>query len=517
MIMPSRTIQSLIRNDRGAVAVTYAMSLTALVAIAGLGFDYARLVTMDSELQNGADQAALAGATQLDGKSGSCARASAAARSLVRNITVLANDGAGTAITMATETACDAVGSIRFWEDRDKTTAANSEASANFIEEVVDARVANYALTPIVGALRSGNISAAALAGVGSSICKVPPLMICSPDPGNPFNAANRIGWGVQVTGKGSSSWAPGDFGFLEVGSGQKADLEKALAFASTTFDCAPIEGSNPEPGNAQGLFRAMNTRFDIYDTNGNPLGNCQTQDCPPASNVLKDLVKPNANVNGNACKTHNSGWQLPANQFSPAARNAGTETAMSLRDANGVDAMGLTRDMCHYTSYGYACRNTTGLTTDRFGNGNWARGDYFNKYHAGRIPGNAATMTRYETYKWELANGHTGTISGSNAGSGNKQYSAPVCSSLSPGTIDRRVLSVAVVENCASLSGSSTPVSVGEWVDMFLVEPMFDGRGNSPLSDSIYMEVIGPSSVGTNGGATGSQSVRRDVPYLVE
>jgi Flp pilus assembly protein TadG len=518
MIMPGRTIQSLLRDDRGAVAVTYALSLTALVAIAGLGFDYARLVTMDSELQNGADQAALAGATQLDGKSGTCARASAAARTLVSNITILANDGAGTAITMANETACDAVGSIRFWQDRGKATAATSEANANFIEVVIDARVADFAFTPIVGALSSGNINAAALAGVGSSICKVPPLMICNPDPGSAFNAAGRIGWGVQVTAKGAAGWGPGDFGFLEVGSGQKADLEKALAFASTSFDCSPIDGSRPQTGNAQGLYRAMNTRFDIYDTSGNPLGNCQTQDCPPASNVLKDLVKPNNNVNGNACKTHSSGWQLPNKPFSPALRNAGTETAMSLRDADAqIDAMGLTRDMCHYTSYGYACRNTTGLTTDRFGNGNWARGDYFNKYHAGRIPGTASTMTRYATYKWELANGHTGTISGSNAGSGNKQYSAPVCSSLSPGTIDRRVLSVAVVNNCSSLSGSSTPVSVGEWVDMFLVEPMFDGRGNSPLSDSIYMEVIGPSSVGTNGGATGSQSVRRDVPYLVE
>ena len=117
---PGRTNQSLLRDDRGAVAATYALGLTALVAIAGLGFDYARLVTMDSELQNGADQAALAGATQLDGKSGTCARASAAARTLVSNITILANDGAGTAITMANETACDAVGSIRFWEDRDK-------------------------------------------------------------------------------------------------------------------------------------------------------------------------------------------------------------------------------------------------------------------------------------------------------------------------------------------------------------------------------------------------------------
>ena len=49
------------------------------------------------------------------------------------------------------------------------------------------------------------------------------------------------------------------------------------------------------------------------------------------------------------------------------------------------------------------------------------------------------------------------------------------------------------------STGGSSTPVVIGEYVDMFLVEPIIDGgannvRGNGDVKDSIYMELIGPA-----------------------
>ena len=68
------------RNETGATAALYALALPALIAVGGVGFDYARLAGMDSELQNAADQAALAGATQLDGKLGACSRAAGASR-----------------------------------------------------------------------------------------------------------------------------------------------------------------------------------------------------------------------------------------------------------------------------------------------------------------------------------------------------------------------------------------------------------------------------------------------------
>ena len=113
--MRGSALNALIRNDDGAVAATYALALTGLILMAGVGFDYGRLAAMDSELQNGADQAALAGATQLDGAQFACQRASAAALGLVTNTTVVANDS--NTVTITSEPTCDATGNIRFWQD----------------------------------------------------------------------------------------------------------------------------------------------------------------------------------------------------------------------------------------------------------------------------------------------------------------------------------------------------------------------------------------------------------------
>src|SRR5512134_74180 len=94
----------------GAVAPTVALSLFALIGAGGIAFDYARLASLDTELQNAADQAALAAATQLDGESGACARAAAAAAGLLSNETLFANEAATRAITVTNEAACDAAG-----------------------------------------------------------------------------------------------------------------------------------------------------------------------------------------------------------------------------------------------------------------------------------------------------------------------------------------------------------------------------------------------------------------------
>lgn len=508
------------RDESGAVAATYAMALTGLVVIAGAGFDYGRLAAMDSELQNGADQAALAGATQLDGTTGACARAAGAAVALVTNPTVMATGN--NLVTLPSEPACDASGAIRFWKDSDKNTAATTDKEARFIEVTVDSRSVNYAFTPIAGLLY-GEGSAQAMAGLGSSVCKVPPMMICSPDPGNPFNAAGKEGWGVRATGHGNtasgpggtvSAWGPGDFGFLEVGSGQNVDLVKSLAFKEVPLDCAPVDGAYPETGNPQALYDAINTRFDIYDFssgNGTALAPCFSGSCPAARNVVKDLVKQDTATAGNKCKIQNSGWHLPpeANRFTPLPTANGDGTYND--PTKTLDAMGLPRDLCHYTSFGTTC---TGGAGGRFGNGNWARVDYFIKNHpGGERPANAATITRYQTYVWELAQDNTPHPLA--AGSNDNQYGKPICSTGTSGGLDRRVLTVAVVKNCSSLNGGSTRVQVDEWVDLFLVEPVVDGRGNGAVADSIYMEVIGPSRL-AGGGVSAAQQVRRDVPYLV-
>ena len=89
-------------DSSGAVAPTVALALFALLGAGGVAFDYARLVTIDTEMQNAADQAALAAATQLDQQANAVARATAAAQGLLANQTLMANDGnvSGRAVTV---------------------------------------------------------------------------------------------------------------------------------------------------------------------------------------------------------------------------------------------------------------------------------------------------------------------------------------------------------------------------------------------------------------------------------
>ena len=71
----------LLSDQSGAIAPVFALALPMLIVAGGVSFDYARLAAMDSELQNAADQAALAAASQLDGLPGACLRAHAVIRS----------------------------------------------------------------------------------------------------------------------------------------------------------------------------------------------------------------------------------------------------------------------------------------------------------------------------------------------------------------------------------------------------------------------------------------------------
>src|SRR5438105_15952133 len=103
-----RLTRSLLRNRDGAVAPTVALSLIALIAVGGIAFGYAHVASLDTELQQAADQAAIAAVTQLDGKSGAIARATAAAQSLIQNQTQFAAGTGSNVITVPTITFCSA-------------------------------------------------------------------------------------------------------------------------------------------------------------------------------------------------------------------------------------------------------------------------------------------------------------------------------------------------------------------------------------------------------------------------
>lgn len=523
--MARRSVSHLPGSTDGAVAPISGLALFALVAAGGIAFDYSRMATLDSELQSAADQAALASATQLDGQAGARTRATSAAQTLIANRTLMANDGGTRAITVPT---------VVFYQDKPKTTLATTDANAHFVEVTVGSREAFFALTPVVAAVRSGDLSAKAYAGLGSAICKVPPVMICNPQEtgGNTsFSAAGLVGVGLRLTTVGpGGSWAPGNFGYLQTNDQTGAnELRKGLGWTTAPGDCLPQTGVNTEPGASVSVTDALNTRFDIYDGN---TACVSPGSCPSSANAVKDVVRRANASGGNSCKLHNQGWQevASAGQYLPASATTPLPTTTTPL------AMGHPRDICHA-----APDTVAGYCTSPIGNGLWDRDAYFRANYGWTaaqwqsFTGLGATATRYQVYSWEIANRGTSvggrTVLGPRTASGSgasafTSYGAAVCSptqgygpGLVPGgtVVDRRRLSVAVV-NCTAngVNGRSTGVPVEKWVDVFLVEPSISRQSGRTKAGDIYVEVIGETMSGT-AGATAGQVVRRDVPYLIE
>jgi len=564
-MLRSKSHKRFLKNQQGAVAATYALALIPLIAIAGLGFDYARVAGMDTELQNAADQAALAGSTQLDRRSGSMERSINAVRTgLVSNHTLFASDGTTTNVDVPEL-------NIKFYSNRiDAEAGTNSFtdttrfAEAGFVSVTVETRSANYSLTPIVGAIK-GDMFASAVAGLGSALCRIPPLMVCNPDegdregdgePGAVFDAA-RAGVGVLVVagqaGGGGGFWEPGNYGFLDLGNGANAVAE-GLGWLGPGGGCTSITGADTidpeeeidtEPGLKAGAIDSINTRFDIYKDNST----CKSPgECPSAINVRKDLVRdaddtPSTTGGGKTCKIGNDGWHEPdTDKYEP-------EDKFPLALTKTPYSMGHPRDMCH------AWDNNGDCADGRFGDGAWDRNAYFRTHYirtengsggpsgeawdqndweynlthgSDPLPSGTTEPTRYQVYLWELAR-KGDMVDGVRildaapagaTGSTEVRQPNPVCSQeygYGAGTnaTDRRVMTIAVI-NCTAeeVKGKTPDVQIADWIDVFLVQPSAT-RTHTDKSD-IYFEVIRKTDL-TVTGVNNAALIRRDVPYLVK
>jgi hypothetical protein len=517
------------------------LSLFALIGAAGIAFDYARLASLDTELQNAADQAALAAATQLDGQTGACARAAAAAAGLLSNETVFANETAARAITVTNEAGCDAAGVIRFYQSYDQTNdtfgpAATSAADARVVAVQVNPREAVYALTPIVGAFRSGPIRAEAVAALGSAICKVPPVMMCNPvepdsntDLNLDFNPNEGDGLRLVI----GSPDAPGNFGFLRTGEdGGAKEVAKTVGYDVPPNGCITTNGVETEPGNMISVRAAFNTRFDISENGELTCPDGGT--CSPSRNSRKDLVRP---ASGALCTLHSSGWHEAAVPYRAPNTTPLSAANPMIPGSPAVEyptAMGYPRDLCHAVSVDGSCSPSLLV-----GTGDWDIDAYFKVNYnmtqaqwmaavtdeegnqLATIPADIPSVSRYDVYKWEMREAATTIDVDRAVPASDMSIGRPVCrgAGIEPDedTPDRRRISVAVV-NCKAqkLKGHKENVQVRKWLDVFLVEPAV-ARGNGPSQRSrngdIYVEVI---SMTTSGGEEQSQVIRRDVPYLI-
>ena len=515
--MRRRPFRSFRADDGGAVAPIYAILLFGLIGMAGVSFDYGRLMAMDSELQNAADAAALAAATQLNGQTdamnvamGAANAAFANAASDFVNETRFSNvdddgDGDTRPITQLTFT---------FWEDYDYAAdepvglldpATDDGEDARFVQVTVNGREVFYALTPVVGAISSGDISASAMATLEQSTCDVVPMMFCAPNPDFGKTDAD-IGKGMRLhmLPNATDAFTPGNFGFLDIEYDTDGNPNRRLGLNTQGGVC--VGGVvDSDPGDRAAEVPPFNTRFDRYENSANGL-NCNGDgDFCAAQNVRKNYVQVQSR-NTNASTPTLPCEAVPTNNDPWENRPEG----------------------------GYPKESCIAAGTCNFGDGvtaaDWT--PYMTRNHGGTsattVPSETGVATRWEMYQWERDGSHMAPVKVASTSTPRLNGQGTLigyrvtnyCSYPTPdpdnvftpdpslNQKDRRVLTVAAVD-CTGLNGRE-PVKILRWVDIFLVD-----SANTSTSDKEFMaELIGPAK--PPGGGSGFQTFGRGKAVLI-
>lgn len=506
------TLRRFLADRSAAISAMYALSLFGLITIAGVGWDYSRLMTMDSELQNAADQAALAAATQLTGTPGAIERAQDAANDFFANAdsdwvneTKLANDGEGRAIVGL---------SFEFyesWNDEEDEPGpvATTDEDALYVRVIVDGREAFYALTAVGGVLSSGLIEADAVATLEGSACNVPPVMFCAPSGDASFPGEEDVGVAVDLRegSQNAADFTPGNFDLLDIDYTdiKGNDRNRSLGLNSDFLGCTGGSVTNA-PGRRQGQTAAINTRFSVYRSNLR----CDEENgdyCPAdvtRGALVRVLELRGAAQNNTTCAGTESGNLVPYSD---------------LRTDLGIPDERFPLDDCQADGI---------LGCESFGDGVWDIDGYLNRVYKTNsasepeLDANGdGKITRYEVYNWERTNpDSTYRESQELARIRNRNSTTLYCSVPRPIGVepvvpsdtqkDRRVLTTAVVD-CTGNSGRFD-VNTYRFVDLFLLAPA-GGEQQGSISE-LRAEVIGLAKRAD--GGSGFQTFGRKKPVLV-
>ena len=531
------------RGARGAVAVVLAAILAGLLGLVGLVFDFGRGWIAQSELQAEVDAAALAGATQLDGRPGARERAViAAAGPAARNTETLtrraASGAPGGAPDFDTGFACGGPGcvmtngSFRFLAELAPRAEAASDAEARFIE-VTARETLRFAFAGLLGAPAAVGPRVRAVAAWRRYACGRPALILCNPeepagnlDPHAAFDAAAHAGTGMTLRtglepglepGPGALVWhaavtcdAARDTCDIDPGTGA---LAEGLARVLPPQSC--LEQARGAPAETAGLAAALNTRLDIYPDA------TQSRDPvrQPSPNSLSGLV-PLAGGTSGACDFPGA-LTAPARPYLGPARHAP-------QGAEPLDHLGYPRDTCAYpradgTAPPDNCMAVPppGLPAGRaLGNGVWDLPAYMAHHHPAlelgtwdfnRCPLGACALggdlgvdldgdgrlSRWEVYRWELA-GNLPRFGRAQCFGGGALPQPPADS---PRATDRRLLGALVV-NCSAVTAAlgaealtgagPVPLAGGTpALHLFLSEAV-----GELAPDALYAEIVAPQAI---------------------
>lgn len=281
-------------RQRGAAMILIAVSLVALVLMAGLALDVGHLMVSKTRLQDSVDAAALAAAKTLD-QTGSTSQATTEAlQAFSSNANAAGNKELGTAYA-------GGQGSITVTVQFSSTLPPFTAGSATGPYVRVTATGFNLAtwLVQVIGISQTG-VSASAVAGPSPSVnnaCNIAPMMVC----GNSASGSANL-WGYSVNAPtvlksaapGSSQVGPGNFQLIQLG-GTGANLVRQN-LAGDYGSCQAVGNTvNTQPGNEAGpVSQGLNTRFGQYT------GSMSQSQYPPDVIVKSPSPALTADSNGN-------------------------------------------------------------------------------------------------------------------------------------------------------------------------------------------------------------------------
>ncbi len=220
-------------DESGIVTVQMVMFSVIIFGGIGLMMDFGRAYSAHSQMQGYIDQVALAAAQQLDGKSDSISRATAAANAVSKNSAFVTGDGSFSlsSITFMVNSPTDANG--EFSKSLAATHNTTQPELAKFVmaratSASVSAKMLNFASS--TGGLTEINIEASAVATSRRVTCGgLTPMVMCNPyetatDTSWQQEISNGIGYRMKLTandpngGKPSNADANGGFTQIRLG-----------------------------------------------------------------------------------------------------------------------------------------------------------------------------------------------------------------------------------------------------------------------------------------------------------
>jgi Flp pilus assembly protein TadG len=510
--------RNLWRDTSGVMLPYVTIMLPVIIGLGLLTVDGARFQSLQTQMQAAADAAALAGAAELNGKSGARSRATAAIDNYLSNH--LSGMGIAAAVQHSTPTYYSALPPAN--QLPSNGTVATSDADAHFVLVMVTP-VTFPALfpRPVIDSVHpysfhftttSLSSSAQAVAGMDESICDVPPVYICNPWEGSGVSLSTALATPLQKRTEikllmdNSNNDSPGHFGFLVPPDGDvgASNLQEWIS-TTTPKACYKTSSVDLNTGNKQSALGGFNARLDIGADSSHA----------PDVNVRKGYV---ASSSGN--------WCAPQAKLDPNALGyPSSSPEIKYKDGfhDSTQSMAFPQDSCF----------SAGTCPQPYmGDGQWDCGSYwdFNHHTAAAAPSGcstpaATTISRYDVYQYEIANNLVGDWSRGTGGTGTNannwapggspwskkgEQGAPMCAT-GQGVPNRRVLAVAVIDcianKAAMANGGQTAndVPVNAFAKFFLTRPVVT-TGSSPDNGKIIGEFTG---VVTNSDAKIYQNVK--------